>query len=334
MRRPRGLAALLLVATSHSAASALETDQFYAWGRPLNDSTDVLNAKINLEIDKALAQVNGSSRSGRMTCERVEKRIIDRFRYPIFQKIEVWALNTELVDRVPATPEEEFEFRERYLYSGTPKIDIVRWMPPSPTILVNGIRIGTDKLSHFFSEGIFYHWLYHRALGDGLDPEAAERRATRVGILTERTFLGLSSSGVLSRADLEANYEGMRFYIDLCDGDDPNLEKTPDGWILKRPFDLRDYVTPEWDESWQPSIYGRIRWRRVEPEMRRYCDRLDDPDVREQRRIYAERDRATLSEELVGALVEQGKLRDPLTYSIEAVCGRALAPLEAEADPR
>ena len=319
------LVAGFLVVGLAPSASALETDQFYAWGRPLEDATDVLNAKVNMEIEKALAEVNGSARARRSTCRDAHEKIVDRFRYPIFIKIETWAQNTPVVDRIPATPEEELAFRQEYLYAGTFRLDIVRWMPPSPTILVDGVRTGTDKLSHFFSEGLFYHWLYRKARKKGLDHEAAERRATELGILTERTVLGLSSSGVLSRADLEANYQGMRFYDGLCDADDPVLEKAESGWRMKRPFDFRDYVSPEWDESWQPSIFGRLRWKSVAPMIARYCPLLDDPSVRAQRASYAARDRETLSEGLVGEMVARGKLKAPASFSIESVCATQAA---------
>lgn len=310
----------LTMAVAAASARALETDQYYAWGRPIEDATDVLNAKVNLEIEAALAEANRPSRSRPTSCRNVERMIVDRFRYPIFQTVETWAQNAPIVDRVPATPDEELAYRDATVYANAWRLDIVRWMPPSPTIVLSGVRLGTDKLSHFFSEGLFYHWLYDRARRRGLDRESAELRATRIGILSERTFLGLSSSGVLSLADLEANYQGMRFYNDLCEADEPLLERAEDGWRMRRAFDFRDYVTPEWDESWQPSIFGKRRWKKVEPVVRSYCPMLDDPTVRAQRLEYAARDRDTLSEALVRDLVAEGKLRSPKLYAIETVC--------------
>ena len=44
------------------------------------------------------------------------------------------------------------------------------------TIELAGVRIGTDKLAHFFSEGALYYRFYRSALEDGLSEEAAELR--------------------------------------------------------------------------------------------------------------------------------------------------------------
>jgi hypothetical protein len=194
-------------------------------------------------------------------------------------------------------------------------------MPPSPTIEVNGVRIGTDKLSHFFSEGAWLFTSYSRYVRNGMSEEEAVKRAMNRGLVSEKTILGASSSGVLSLADIEVNQQGLSFWKGLCGGPDPDLEKGPSGWRLKRPFDLAPYVTPEWDESWQPSIYTASRWRKVKPVMERYCPLLRDPEVLARRVAYAARSGYTPSERRLHELVLAGKLEDPTPYTIEAVCG-------------
>ena len=110
------------------------------------------------------------------------------------------------------------------------------------------------------------------------------------------------------------------FYTELCDSDNPYFERTEAGWRIGRAFDFGDYVTPEWDESYQPSIFTPRRWKRVRPIVRRYCGLLDDPGVREQRQRYASRDGLTLTEERLRLRIEAGRLTDPSQFSIEAVC--------------
>ena len=78
--RPHLLLALL-VAISGLPAFALETDQFYGWTRPLADSTDLLNAKANLEIARALDSVNNGRARDRISCQGVTRRISARFRF-------------------------------------------------------------------------------------------------------------------------------------------------------------------------------------------------------------------------------------------------------------
>ena len=105
------------------------------------------------------------------------------------------------------------------------------------------------------------------------------------------------------------------------------LARDPGGWRLERPFDIRDYVSPEWDESWEPNVYTRYRWAKVKPVMQRYCALLQDPGVQRRRSEYAARDRVTPTEAVVQQLVASGKLADPRQFGIEAACG--VAPSEA-----
>ena len=319
MRRAAAVAAISFALVV--PARALETDQFYAWKRPLRDATGTINAQINANIDQVLAQVNARRDADTCSCRSVQKAIRHGFLYPFFVRPEVWATNTSRLDRVPSTPDEELKFRHDYVYGSASALDVIRWMPPSPTIEVGGIRIGTDKLSHFFSEGSWLYNNYRRFRANGGSEDAAVQRAVEFGIATERTVLGGTSSGVLSLADVEANYQGFLFYRGLCEGPNPGLKRTPEGWRLDPPFDLAAYVSPEWDESWQPNIFLPKRWAKVKPVMERYCPLLRDPEIVAQRKAYAERDRITPSEEVVTRMVREGKLRDPRPYTIVSLCG-------------
>lgn len=51
----RTAAALAFVAVVSAPASALETDQYYAWGRPFAGATVMVNARFNLELERAIA---------------------------------------------------------------------------------------------------------------------------------------------------------------------------------------------------------------------------------------------------------------------------------------
>lgn len=301
-------------------AGALETDQYYTWGKPLEDSTAVLNAKVNLEIRLLLDRVNRRAPAWAVGCERIQEKINWRFTKFLFYNVGLWAANSPFVDRIPRTPDDELRYRREYLYHDGTVLDLSSWVPPAPTIELNGVRLGTDKLAHFFSEG-WGHYLWYRAgLRSGLTPREAEDRAIDRGLRFERTILGMTSSGVLSLSDLEADYRGMQFYRDLCSGDAPLLEQSDDGWRMTRRLDFRDYVTPEWDESYHTSIYNKRRWRKVRPVLLGYCPLLDHPQVRRQRRRYQERDALTPTEKRVRLRTSAGKLPDPERFSIEDNC--------------
>jgi hypothetical protein len=312
--------AIVLALAGVLPTAAMETDQYYAWLHPPADSSRAVNAKINMELESALDIVNASSSWERHSCHEVIDHIIPRFREYIFKNVGVWARNTPLVETVPSSAEEELEYRKSSIYQDRWFFDISGVIPLSPTITLAGVQIGTDKLAHFFSEGHWYYLWYRSAIRSGMNHEEAVNHVVDRGMFFEKTVLGFVSSGVLSLGDLEANYQGLLFYINLCDAEDPSIQRTETGWRLRRPFDFHDYVTPEWDESYQPQIYTRKRWKHVRPFLMRYCDQLDEPVVRDQRKRYEARDRVTLTEQRLQLRVEAGQLTDPALFSIEAVC--------------
>jgi hypothetical protein len=314
LRRSLVLPALLLAG---GGAAALETDQFYAWRRPLRDGADAINAWMRGQIAAAVADAN---RAGAASCEDVAQRIRRRMYFFVFQEVELWATQTPVLDRIPDGFDEALEYRKRYLFRTDNPFDLASWMPPSPTIEAGGVRFGTDKLSHFASVGWIYHRRYRDALAEGMDAEAAATLAIRFGVLSERTIFGASSTGALSIADLEANYQGMLFYEGLCNGGRPMLVRGTEGWTVARVFDLREHVTPEWDESWNPPIYRKRRWGRVRAILETHCADLDDPRVATRRAEYRARDRETPTERVVAALVREGRLDDPARFDIEVLC--------------
>ena len=318
-RRAAAVAAVLLGLVGAGAASGLETDQFFAWGRHLEDMTEVLNVRVNLELERLVAELNGEGRE--RPCQEVRRRFFKRHRMLFFDRFETWAVNSPLVSRSPSGAEELREFRGMYIYGGSSSLfDTGRWMPPSPTVEVNGVRLGTDKLTHFLGTSWYYHVWYRRARARGLTRAAGELRTLRRGVRHEITVLGRAVSGVLSLGDLEANHEGMWFYEHLCAGEDPNIVHEEGVWRLRRPFDLRDHVTPEWDESYHPNIYMRRKWPKVKRQLLTYCPMLEHPQVRARRRAYRERDRVTKTEKMIEDMVAAAKLPDPSEFSIENVC--------------
>ena len=290
----------------HRVASALETDQYYAWGRPLADSTDAVNARFNLELERAIASFPVDRQPE--SCRKVAVAYRKRMRFLLLHEIQVWAWNSEWVDRIPNGADEQREYRRTNLYSNHPLIDTGTWMPYTPTLEVAGVRFGTDKLAHLVSSGWTYYKEYYRGINKGQTPEEAKRRAANRGITEESLILGQTGVGGRRRSEISRRTTpGCSFYFDLCDVEDPILKLGEDGWFISRPVDLRNYVTPRWDESYQPPIYTKGRWRKVRPVLETYCDRLDDPQVVAMRRSYRERDKESLVGELVAERVAAGQ---------------------------
>ncbi|MCU0304088.1 MAG: hypothetical protein MUC56_08540 [Thermoanaerobaculales bacterium] len=314
-------ASLLLVAAA-GWSSALETDQYWSWGRPLADSAAAIDAKLNLELERALAD-SVDRRHARPGCTDVVRAFRRRLRFVLLHDLQIWAVNTTVVARSPEGPEENRAYRRTNLYSNHPLVDPGTWMPITPTIEVAGVRFGTDKLAHFVSSGWLYLEDYRRALGEVGSDDRALRAAVERGMLDESLILGKLTSGILSIADVEAGFSGLRFFRDLCWGEDPVLVQGDQGWVVTRPVEIARYVTPRWDESYQPPVYSAGRWRKVRPVLEGYCDRLADPEVVAQRRRYRSHDTPSPVAEAVAARVAAGRLEDPARFGLEAVCATA-----------
>jgi len=307
---------LLAGLLSAASAPALETDQFYAWGKPIEDSTAYLNAWVQLTVQSAL----DASSPG--DCESAVDNVQKHLQHSIFQPIELWILSSDLVDRIPRGETADREYRATYLLSKTFPLDYVRMLQPSPTLEVDGIRLGSDKLAHFFSEGWWYykHWK-KRHVGD--PPEQLQRSLFEYGVRLEQWIQGTATSGVFSPADLEANYQGFIFYRQLCHGAEPLLHRDGNRWRFSDTFDFRQYIYPEWDESWNPNVFSAKRWKNIRKTMSTYCSLLSSEWVRQQRAHYAALDTTTSTEELIRELVISGDLPDPANYDITAVCSQA-----------
>ena len=172
---------------------------------------------------------------------------------------------------------------------------------------------------NFFAEGWWYYkwWRKHR---DDYSPDELQRGLIQYGVGLEWWGQGMMVSGVFSLGDLEANYQGFVFYHQLCHGDEPLLTRQEDRWYFSESFDFRNYVYPEWDESWNANIYGQMRWKNIRSTMATYCPMLDSAWVEKQRERYNELDRQTPTEELVMELVATGELPDPQLFDITSVC--------------
>jgi len=103
----------------------------------------------------------------------------------------------------------------------------------NPTMKINEICVGSDKLGHFFQQGMTY-FNTQNSSGRAAAEEESER--------TEGGGFGLNSTGVFSNADQEANRSGGKFYRDLVVS--PTLS-----------FGISNYISSQWSEVDNPNFY-------------------------------------------------------------------------------
>jgi hypothetical protein len=253
---------LTLVLGFNSISHAAETDQYLSWNTILKDSAPPINDYINQEIETYLNGINNSDEQTLSEEEIVSGIYIRLFQGIYASKIRNWLHKSQEIDRFPSKTISYFDYQKQSIYRDpiAPYI-----LPLSHTIRVGEVYCGTDKFSHFFGYGRRYYNWTKRYQAWGMTEEEATERAIRRGINTENGFVGKLVDGIFSHADLEADYQGYRLAKDLCDGDNPFITNSNGIWTLHRPIDIRAYVTPDFDESYNPSHYNKPRLKNVLP---------------------------------------------------------------------
>lgn len=270
------LTSLLFFAAS--PVTAYETDQFSNRLRPVADSREILNIKVNQTIREVADNWQGP---------RDDWKFVNQVYHSIgghhwVDKLERWAMNAPEVEKLD-TP------RRRSIYSGHPiwATRVAALFGVGPTMQINGVLIGSDKIGHFLSQGRKFYRRYLRF--------NSESRAGEWSAYTERALFGQMSTGSYSNADLVANYEGYVFYRSLFEegviGDKPAiLSWQGDKWLVQREFDWADHVNAYWDEALNINHYDSLLYEHMQTRLMTFC-----PDYRTQPASYTIRDEAALA---------------------------------------
>ncbi|CZF86016.1 eCIS core domain-containing protein [Grimontia marina] len=192
----------------------------------LTDCETDVDTKVNSSLRSARA-VSGRPLSAAVVVRELASDIaVDQA--PGRTAIELWA------DTLPASKQAP-PAQGATKYKG---VSFGIWSNPlfpilNPTMKVHGICIGSDKLGHFFQQGLTYFQTETaRSTAD------AEEQSER----TEGGGFGLETTGVYSNADQEANRKGGQFYKDLV----ANPAMT---------FAISNYINSNWNEESNPNFY-------------------------------------------------------------------------------
>lgn len=296
--------------------AGLEVDPYLAWLEDIPDSSEVLNGYVNAMVSGHLQSLDTSGRvpnecsdAAVSVLKHMHLNVLSRRRALRFLKtspdIESWKGGG-----VWSSVWRSYYRRLPFLYVSS----LAR------TIDLNGIRLSVDKVGHFFSYGRRYYKRYLRAVERGETSEEAERGAILYGLKQENLFVGKWIDTIFSHADLEANYQGLRFARDLCEGEEAYLERVDGVWVLARDVDLRDYVNPAFDEGFNNNHFTRLGWRLVRTRLAQHCQVLELPRVRARLAYYRGFPGPSTSQRVIREVFEiRGK--DPQAqHSLEALC--------------
>ena len=292
------LFSLFLTVCVPAIAGAYETDQFNNRHQPLKDSTSILNHQVTLAIASVITNSGD---------ELDEIKIVDGIYNKIggkhwVDKIERFAMDSVDIERLDTPPHDS-------IYSGHPiyATRVAGMFGVGPTLKINHVLVGTDKLGHFLSQGRKF---YRRWVKLGDESKAAEHSA-----YTERAIFGQMTTGSYSNADLVANYEGFLFYRSLFEDDvvpgKPAILAYEQGrWTMQRPFDWADHVNDYWDEALNINHYDALLYTRMKTRFMTFCD-----NYREHPELYVVRDEDVLKDRY-----QDLQLRDTSELRLDNLC--------------
>ena len=267
-------AGLFAVLLNSAAVHARESDDYFARGKNIGDSIDIINLHVNTKISQTLSRINHYPDWDTHSCQQIVEKISSLFKFFVFHKIEYFLEHDPDVDRAPKNGWAVKNNHLQHIYSHKSLwLFIQNSLIPFPmasTINLDGVYLGTDKVGHFFASGWRYYRTYVKALNQNKTDKQALLRAIDYGIAQENSILGNWVTGIFSPADLEANYRGLLFYKSFCYKATPRIEKTSSGWITSKPIDLRGYINPLWDESYNVSFFQPDMWAKIRIILRKF----------------------------------------------------------------
>jgi hypothetical protein len=279
-------------------AHAYETDQYTNRHIHIEDSTAVLNAKVNETLRKIVAEWDG---------DHDPMQFVDEFYGNLggrhwVDRLERWAMQSPDVEKLEVG-------RYDSVFSDQPfwATRVVKFFGTGKTIKVNDELIGSDKIGHFISQGRKYYRRYVRY--------ESEERAAEQSAYTERAIFGSMTTGIYSNADVVANYEGHRFYRSLFeDGVIPGkpaiLRWEDGGWVKQRDFDWADHVNAYWDEALNVNHYDALLYRHMHDTFVEMC-----PQYWERPELYTVENEDALKEKYAHL-----QLRDTSELRLDSLC--------------
>lgn len=301
-------------------AHAGETDQYLAWGVELEDSSEAFNRFLNDEIEEFLRKTNSWARRSYGPEELTQDLYLYLFQGLYSSRVRKWVKHSADVDRFPDDSVSSLQYRKMSIYRDLSIPHVI--LPLARTIRLNDVYLGIDKIGHFFGFGRRYYKRYLRFREEGLSEQEAMERVVLSGIHLEDTLVGKVVDGIFSHADLEADFQGFVMAKDLCDGENPYIIHDGEAWILAREIDIRKYITPDFDESYNNSTYWGTRRRNVLAILKdEYSAKRSLPEVQERIAGYRE-SVPSLSKKAIAEHFEAKGSDTQKAQSLDALCSR------------
>jgi hypothetical protein len=232
-----------------NSALAYEVDNFTDRDLSLRDARPILDQKVTELLDRA-ARVTRVEDPGGCSPVLLRQEILRWIRPDPTGIFELWLEFSDEIEKTPVGVRKSIYRNVSFLDS-----PILKVFGIGRSFRLAGHMIGTDKIGHFFMQGLDF---YHQVRGGRPLREVLERENGEDGLW------GWGTSGVKSWADIAADYAGYRFWSRLVEGTDPYFRCVEEeGWVRHASFSWADYVDASWDEAincseMKPGIRARV----------------------------------------------------------------------------
>jgi hypothetical protein len=237
--------------------NASEIDSFNGRETELRDSTEALNIKTRGLILNALSKANKKQAKQGIGCSEkvLYKAMRKNFRNHYTGKLNSWIIESNEIDKV-ITPVEQSIYQDfKWFEAYVPGFFARVFKDPSAMLMrVGEVLVGNDKFEHFLGSG-FEYFDTNYLQGKGI------KAALAIGWKAETGLLGAKTTGVMSYADMLANFNGMRFWNHLLAKNEdilgaaaefnlgPYVECINDDWMLVQNVNWADYIDHGMDEG-------------------------------------------------------------------------------------
>ena len=314
-----------LLISNYSLGS--ETDQYLALNKPIEDSTTKINHILNLKLNNALLKANKKN----LSCYKLTKTFMKEISVGKKTLMDVPLRKNQEIDQIPRHSSNRELFYDNSIFYGLKRFDFGngdnRYL--SPTFEINGVRLGGDKISHISYIGYSYYVTFYyyfkyfkKKFPLNLAKRKAIEKAINFGIFQENSITGKSLlvAGLFSYADMEANYQGLRLYYNICQSTRSYVTKENGKWSLQKEIDIRSYITPELDETYYPNYYLGPFWKIVKNNLKKYCHKNAFTALIKRRRYYSTFKKKSFSYHYLRKKIRKGELEDPSPFTLENAC--------------
>lgn len=249
------LLSLCVIFLGLNSSQSAEVDNFTQRNAPLKDATFILNQAANRILDESITAANKNHSCDKPALYRQIKR---NFRDQYQDKFTRFVHKSDLVPKrkvkIKHSIYADFNAFNSFVMGG---LGVV-YDSNAPVVRMHDFQIGGDKFEHFFGIGYYYfkrHYLKKQSVAQTL----------LFGRRTETGILGYYMTGVISYADLAANFKGMHFWNHLLnEGEDVLKFEKPMGpyvacengkWKKIQSVDLLPYIDHAWDEAINCSLF-------------------------------------------------------------------------------